>query len=110
MKKQGFLGVAICAATLFGTVGTAFAGEVTGTGKQTPIGTYAVTASACSFSGLEDGYYIIPPDFQTEYYTPNNGPGWTQTPHIESGVPGAQPYPPGVAGFACRGATGGGGQ
>jgi hypothetical protein len=34
---------------------SASAGEVNGTGKATPPGTFGHAASICSFSGLEDG-------------------------------------------------------
>jgi hypothetical protein len=76
---------------------TALAGEVTGSGKGTPIRSY-VASSICSFSGLEDWTRSTaqPPG-------PPEGiavtPGVTQTPHAEGG----SVNPPGVAGFACRG-------
>jgi hypothetical protein len=40
-------------ATVVGTSGTAFAGEVTGTGEETPIEDFQA-GSICSFSGLND--------------------------------------------------------
>ena len=54
----------------------AFAGEVTGNGKSTPIRDYI--AALCAFSGLEDH---------------DGGPGVTQTPHGEGG----NSPPPGAA-------------
>jgi hypothetical protein len=48
------LAAAFCAAALGGlTAGSAFAGEITGTGKSTPIRS-GVAASECAFSGLND--------------------------------------------------------
>ena len=67
-------GAAIAAMALVGSSGVAFAGEITGQGRGTPInaqegptdrvGHFAVAPSECSFSGLEDAA----------------GPGVTQTP------------------------------
>ena len=48
-----------------------FAGETTGNGGQTPIGTKVVLAAICAFSGLEDV---------------NPTPGDTQTPHEQGGI------------------------
>jgi hypothetical protein len=45
---------AALAASIVGIGGTAFAGEVNGNGKPTPIATYRA-GSICSFSGLDDG-------------------------------------------------------
>ena len=77
------------------TAGSAFAGEVTGSGKGTPIRGY-VAASICAFSGLEDWTSSAP-----QPVGPPEGiavtPGVTQTPHFEGG----SGNPPGVAGFAC---------
>ena len=62
MKKKSWL-VAVLCAGVFGvaTAGTAFAGEVTGTGANTPIGAAPDNDlhahSICSFSGLNDEYY-----------------------------------------------------
>jgi hypothetical protein len=48
------LAAAFCAAALGGlTAGSAFAGEVTGTGESTPIRS-GVAASECAFSGQND--------------------------------------------------------
>ena len=38
-----------------GSGSTAFAGEIGGSGKPTPIKTRNVAASACAFNGLDDG-------------------------------------------------------
>ena len=50
MMKKTLVGVAICAAAVFGVSTAAFAGEVTGNGK--PITIHA--NSSCAYSGLED--------------------------------------------------------
>ena len=47
------LGTALAAAMVLGTSGTAFAGETTGNGKDTPIADYRA-GSICSFSGQND--------------------------------------------------------
>jgi len=88
--KKVIVGAAIAAIALAGSSGAAFAGEVTGQGRGTPIlsvagpsdnvGRFDVVASDCSFSGLED----------------LAGPGVTQTPKGSGGAPGT----------ACRGGTG----
>jgi hypothetical protein len=45
---------AVCAAAVAGlSAGSAIAGEITGTGKSTPIRS-GVAASECAFSGLDD--------------------------------------------------------
>lgn len=75
MKK--LIIAAIATATLTFGAGTAFAGEVTGNGDQTPVKTRGVAASICAFSGLEDNPF---------------GPGTVQT---------AAEAAPGVVGFAC---------
>lgn len=66
MRKKSLLAVAISAAALASlSAGPAFAGEITGPpgtigdvgsapGKQTPIKTRGVAASACAFNGLND--------------------------------------------------------
>jgi len=58
MKKQ-LAGVALCASAIVATGGSAFAGEVTGSGKGGPAGDgtpggIGRAASACVFSGLND--------------------------------------------------------
>ena len=70
MIRQPLLFAATTALAV-GLVSPAFAGEVTGSGKQTPIGTYVVMAAICAFSGLEDHPHE---------------PGNTQTPHEAGGV------------------------
>jgi hypothetical protein len=89
--KKVIAGATIAVAALAGMGASAFAGEVTGNGKGTPIvsedgptdnvGAVEVAPSACAFSGLED----------------TAGPGSTQTPRGSGGAPG----------FACRGSGGG---
>ena len=52
MRKK-LLAAALCAATVAGlSAGSAFGGEITGTGKPTPIREHA--QSECAFSGLND--------------------------------------------------------
>lgn len=77
--------------------GTAFAGEVTGNGKPTPIRQYRA-ASICSFSGLEDWNSAAPHDPEDAISVT---PGVTQTPHsvMEDGE--VLYPPPGTPGFAC---------
>jgi hypothetical protein len=85
--KKVIIGATVAAIALVSSGGAALAGEVTGQGRGTPIiseegpatnvGHYGVSASACSFSGLED----------------LAGPGVTQTPK------GAGAF----TGIACRG-------
>ncbi len=50
--KKGLVGAALCAALVFGSAGSALAGERTGQGKPTQAPNHA--KSACAFSGLED--------------------------------------------------------
>jgi hypothetical protein len=50
--KKFLIGAAVVAAVTV-TGGTAFAGEITGNGKPTPINTYRA-GSICSFSGQND--------------------------------------------------------
>jgi hypothetical protein len=84
--KMRLLGAAVCAATIIGTGGAAFAGEINGKGEQTPIGKGTARNSLCAFSGLQDGEG---PD------DPLSGPGHVQTPH---GEPDYDLYfPPGSA-------------
>jgi hypothetical protein len=64
---------------------TALAGEIDGRGEITPIKD-GVHASACAFSGLEDGEGLEGP-------VEPSGPGATQTPHSEAG----HVLPPGIA-------------
>ena len=78
---------------------TAFAGEITGTGKPTPVARPTViAASACAYSGLEDD---------------PNSPLRTQTPHEVYVTPPEFPFtavinpPPGTPGTACNPTAGG---
>jgi len=51
--KKTLAGAAICAALILGSSGAAFAGEETGSGKDTQGPSHA--NSECAWSGLEDG-------------------------------------------------------
>jgi hypothetical protein len=54
MRKRSLLAAAVCATAVAGlNAGSAFAGEITGTGESTPIRSN-VAASECAFSGLDD--------------------------------------------------------
>ena len=54
MRKKRLLAAAVCATAVVGlSAGSAFAGEITGTGASTPIRA-GVAASECAFSGLDD--------------------------------------------------------
>jgi hypothetical protein len=54
MRKKSLLAAALCATAVAGlNAGSAFAGEITGTGESTPIRN-GVAASECAFSGLDD--------------------------------------------------------
>jgi hypothetical protein len=77
--KRALAGIAIGAMLFLGSGNAAFAGEVTGNGKVTPIKDPGVAASACAFSGLEDDPIA---------------PGTTQTPAIVAGT--------GIPGTACN--------
>ena len=50
-----FIAGAALALIVSAASGTAFAGEVGGSGKPTPIKTRHVAASVCAFNGLDDG-------------------------------------------------------
>ena len=54
-SRKSRLGIALSTAALLGSlsVGSVLAGEVTGSGKETPIKSYRAH-SICSFSGLND--------------------------------------------------------
>ena len=84
------LAVAACLAAVVGTgAGSAFAGEITGNGKFTPVHDH-IAASICSFSGREDG---DPPGDPT--------PNQPQTPHhVWFGVDLFPP--PGDPGTSCN--------
>jgi hypothetical protein len=94
-KKR--LAAAVCAVAFASmSAGSAFAGEITGNGKFTPVHSH-IAASECSFSGRED----IP-----------ESPLHTQTPHeVWLGpVGGVANPPPGTPGFACSPHRAGGGE
>jgi hypothetical protein len=77
MNKKTFVFAAVTVLGV-GFSSSSLAGEQRGDGGTTPIGTYAVLAAICAFSGLEDV---------------NPSPGDTQTPHEAGG----QINPAGVA-------------
>ena len=87
--KKVLAAVAASIAAVGVTAGAAFAGEVTGNGKLTPVNG-GIAASICSFSGRED-----------EAASPIQ----TQTPHAvwEGPIVGVVNPPPGTPGQACRG-------
>ena len=89
-----------------GLGGTAFAGEVDGTGRPTPAGDRARSISA--FSGLEDGIALIGFDPVTGapiFIPVPTGPGLVQNPHQENAA--GIIHEPGIPGTACRGNGGG---
>jgi hypothetical protein len=93
MRKR-IVAAAICAVGVMSmSAGSAFAGEITGNGRFTPVHSH-IAASECSFSGRED----IP-----------ESPLHTQTSHeVWLGpVEGVANPPPGTPDTACR--PGGGG-
>lgn len=58
--KKALIGAFVCASAVVGAGGSAFAGEITGSGKGGPAGDgipggIGKARSACVFSGLEDG-------------------------------------------------------
>jgi len=53
MRKRFAVGVCVAAITAL-TASPAFAGEITGNGKPTPIKTRGTASSLCAFSGLND--------------------------------------------------------
>ena len=82
------------------TGGTAFAGEVTGKGKPTPIRERA--KSACAFSGQEDGFTLIGFDANGPIIIEvDTGPGLVQNPHQEKAA--GIIHEPGIPGTECRG-------
>lgn len=66
MIRKPLLGIIGCSIAILGISSTAYAGEVTGNGKTTPIDSKA--NSACAFSGLEDNNPgsgdVVPGDVQ----------------------------------------------
>ena len=99
--KRPLIGAAIAAVTVVGLGGAAFAGEVNGKGKPTPVQS-GQAASICSFSGLEDGLTLVGfgPDGPI-FEVVETGPGLVQNPHMENAA--GVIHPPGAAGQACRG-------
>jgi hypothetical protein len=67
MKRSVIVASAIVLAASL--VAPAIAGERTGNGGVTPIGTHVIVAAICSFSGLEDfnGGAVVPGDTQTPH-------------------------------------------
>ena len=92
---------AALAVIVAGVSGTAFAGEVNGNGKPTPIRDRA--HSACAFSGLEDGTALIGFTDQGApiFITVATGHGLVQTPHQENSA--GIIHEPGIPGQECRG-------
>jgi hypothetical protein len=90
----------LCAVAVFAvaavgvSAGSAFAGEVTGNGDETPI--RHVARSICAFSGLNDGE---PPPGRTAPHVQN----WGQTPKAERDFLTTIGVNPGEA---CNGHTG----
>ena len=71
--KKTMVGAVLCAFMIVGSAGAAFAGEITGNGKDTGMRENA--RSACGYSGLEDSAEAIADETNTK-------PGrLTQTPH-----------------------------
>ncbi len=94
-KKRLLVGTA-CAAAFVGVgASAAFAGEITGNGKPTPINQYRA-ASICSFSGQNDGN---PPAGRTAAHVQNWGQ-LTQEARAANAAIGRHP------GDACNGHTG----
>ena len=92
--RRSLLVAMLAAAMVMTMAGSAFAGEINGNGKSTPIRGEAHN-SICAFSGLQDGEG---PD------DPISGPGHVQTPH---GEPDYDLYfPPGSASL-CQWANNG---
>lgn len=100
MSKRSLLAVAVCAAVAGLSAGPAFAGEVTGNGKQTPIGAAPDTdphaSSICSFSGQNDD--------PNEPGAGGRVQSWGQD--VKNAVHAGAPPPGGVPGQACNGHSG----
>jgi hypothetical protein len=100
LRLRMFLAVAVCTAAVsaMGGAGSAFAGEITGNGKTTPVAD-DVAASICSFSGRNDENFLPPtdPDFQ-----PERVQSWGQIPKEIRDIIAAEEHP----GIACNGHTG----
>jgi hypothetical protein len=105
-RLKAGVAAAVLALTIAGpTAGAAFGGEVTGTGKPTPIRERA--HSICAFSGKEDGLALIgfTPEGVPIVIEVSTGPGLVQNPHQENAA--GIIHPPGIPGTACRGNGGG---
>jgi hypothetical protein len=100
MSKRSLLAVAVCAAVAGLSAGPAFAGEVTGNGKQTPIGAAPDDAphasSICSFSGQNDD--------PNEPGAGGRVQSWGQD--VSNAVHAGAAPPGGVPGQACNGHSG----
>jgi hypothetical protein len=101
MSKRSLLAAVFCA-LVFAAVsaGTAFAGEVTGNGKQTPIGAAPDSdphaSSICSFSGQNDN--------PNEPGAGGRVQSWGQ--NVSNAVHAGAAPPGGVPGQACNGHSG----
>jgi hypothetical protein len=103
MSKKSLLVAALCAVVFAAmSAGSAFAGEVTGNGKNTPIGEASEeggpphASSICSFSGQNDGE---PPPGRTAEHVQN----WGQIPkEVRDAISDDGEHP----GDACNGHTG----
>lgn len=120
IMRKSLVAVLLCSTSIVGvSAGSAFAGEINGKGKGTPIlshnedpanqvGNVVVVASECSFSGLEDG---------GDYPGQPAGPGVTQSfgSYGPSQLSGAEVSGAAKTGYikangpgvACRGSGGG---
>ncbi|HEU5491247.1 MAG TPA: hypothetical protein VFU84_10680 [Gaiellaceae bacterium] len=102
MSKKVLLALAVCTAVAGLSAGSAFAGEVTGNGKKTPIGQASEeggpphASSICSFSGQNDGE--PPPGRKAEHVQ-----NWGQIPKEVRDVIAEEGEHPGDA---CNGHTG----
>ena len=97
MSKKILLAVAAALAVAALSAGPAFAGEVTGKGKETPIGAAPESdphaSSICSFSGQNDD--------PNEPGAGGRVQSWGQD--VKNAVHAGFPPPGGVPGQACRG-------
>ena len=99
MGKKRLLVVTACAATFVGVgASAAFAGEVTGNGKPTPVQSYRA-ASICSFSGQEDDQFKP----GGSKGVPGHAQSWGQIPKVVRDAIALEGEHPGDA---CNGHTG----
>ena len=101
MSKKSLLVTALCAGVFAAmSAGSALAGEVTGNGKQTPIGAAPDNdphaASICSFSGQNDD--------PAEPGAGGRTQSWGQD--VQKAVHAGAAPPGGVPGQACNGHSG----